>query len=150
MQHLANRTLLDFILFLSLPSDPSTLGISFVLLLQIMAAFSQGSQPSRQTLNIGYITSVNGNLELSEGRSISGAMTLAVENINKDPNILPNYTLQFFYSDTKGDPLHSISVLTDQWKKQAIAFVGPQDFCETEARVAASWNLPMISYVSVL
>lgn len=34
------------------------------------------------------------------------------------------------------------------WKQGAAAFIGPEDSCQTEAMMAASVNLPMISYVS--
>lgn len=34
------------------------------------------------------------------------------------------------------------------WKQGAVAFIGPEDSCQTEAMMAASINLPMISYVS--
>lgn len=107
------------------------------------------TQNSSGVLTIGYITTVDGpDAFSSEGSSISGAMTLAVENINKDPDILPNHTLSFIYADNKGRDLRSINVLTELWKNDAIAFIGPEDFCATEARVAASWKLPMVSYVS--
>lgn len=107
------------------------------------------SENGTGVLTIGYITTVDGPDAFgSEGSSISGAMTLAVENINRDPNILPNHTLNFVYADNKGHDLRSINVLTELWKDDAIAFIGPEDFCATEARVAASWKLPMVSYVS--
>lgn len=32
----------------------------------------------------------------------------------------------------------------------AVAFIGPDDTCSSEALVAAAWNLPMISYVSII
>jgi len=30
----------------------------------------------------------------------------------------------------------------------AVVFIGPEDTCATEARLAAAWNLPMIAFVS--
>ncbi|KAL8565518.1 hypothetical protein ACOMHN_049494 [Nucella lapillus] len=108
---------------------------------------STNSSLLQQELMIGYITTVEGPLAVSsEGSSISGAMTLAVETINQDPTILPNHTLNFLYADNKGQELRSIRVLTELWQRDAIAFIGPEDFCATEARVAASWNLSMVSY----
>ncbi|XP_076449001.1 guanylate cyclase 32E-like [Babylonia areolata] len=105
------------------------------------------SSSSQNTLTLGYITTVGGNLAISsEGSSISGAMTLAVETINQDPTVLPNHTLTFLYADNKGRELRSIRVLTELWRRDAVAFIGPEDFCATEARVAASWNLTMVSY----
>ena len=77
-------------------------------------------------------------------------MTLAVEEINADPSLLPSHNLTFLYADNEGRELESINVLTELWRKNAIAYLGPEDFCSTEARVAASWGLPMVSYVSTV
>ncbi|ESO84763.1 hypothetical protein LOTGIDRAFT_221869, partial [Lottia gigantea] len=96
---------------------------------------------------IGYITTLNGkDKSKAEGRKISGAMSLAVQNVNNDPNILPNDTLNFLFGDNLDDPFTSVRVETEQWKNGAVAFIGPEDYCEIEANVAASWNIPMISY----
>ncbi|VDO94942.1 unnamed protein product [Soboliphyme baturini] len=34
----------------------------------------------------------------------------------------------------------------EQWNKGVMAFIGPEDSCETEAMIAAAQNLPMISF----
>ena len=83
-----------------------------------------------------------------QGRVISGAMTYAVQKVNNDPTILAGHKLQFMWADTQADTLHGTKMLTHQWRQGALAFFGPEDSCDVEARVAASWNLPMISYVS--
>lgn len=75
-------------------------------------------------------------------------MTHAVNQINADPNILANHTLNFIYADNNDNAFTSVDAFTKLWKEGAVAFIGPEDFCETEARIAASWNLPIISYVS--
>ncbi|XP_074638228.1 atrial natriuretic peptide receptor 2-like isoform X3 [Acropora palmata] len=38
--------------------------------------------------------------------------------------------------------------MSEQWKRGVKAFIGPgnQSYCATSARIAASWNIPMISY----
>ena len=88
-------------------------------------------------------------VKLKQARVISGAMTLAVERINKNPSILPRHHLEFIWSDTNADTLKGTKALTHQWRRGAAAFFGPEDSCDVEARVAAAWNLPMISYVSI-
>ncbi|PVD38420.1 hypothetical protein C0Q70_01035 [Pomacea canaliculata] len=118
-----------------------------MLLLWSLSIIGYEAQTQKENLTIGYITSMDGPpLVQAEGRSISGAMSLAVNVINENPSILPNHTLRFIFSDNHADPLASVHVLTEQWRAQAIAFIGPEGYCETEARVAASWNLPMVSY----
>ena len=83
-----------------------------------------------------------------QGRIISGAMTYAVNKINNDPILLPKHHMNFVWNDTFADTKIGTARLTEQWKNGAVAFFGPEDSCDVEARVAASWNLPMISYVS--
>ncbi|XP_041362491.1 guanylate cyclase 32E-like [Gigantopelta aegis] len=100
-----------------------------------------------ETFTLGFITTMNSSdLVKAEGRKIAGAMTHAINEVNSDPNILANHTLQYIFADNADDSLRSVNLITQQWKKGAIAFFGPEDYCETEARVAASWNLPIIAY----
>lgn len=40
--------------------------------------------------------------------------------------------------------------MTQMRDRGAVAFIGPDDTCSSEALVAAAWNLPMISYVSTI
>jgi guanylate cyclase len=39
--------------------------------------------------------------------------------------------------------------MTEMRDNGTVAFIGPDDTCRSEALVAAAWNLPMISYVSL-
>ena len=101
---------------------------------------------------IGYLYSdkSKGFIKNKQGRIISGAMTYAVNVINHNPNLLQGHTLKFIIADTYADTLHGTKMLTEQWKAGAVAFIGPEDSCDVEARVAAAWNLPMLSYVSCI
>ena len=47
------------------------------------------------------------------------------------------------------DVRETIRVMTRQRELGVVAFVGPEEQCRTEATVAAAWNIPMISYVSL-
>ena len=85
---------------------------------------------------------------LKQGRIISGAMTYAIEQINADPDLLAGHHLAFMKGDTQASTLVGTALLIQQWREGAVAFFGPEDSCDTEARVAAALNLPMISYVS--
>lgn len=44
----------------------------------------------------------------------------------------------------------AIRVMTEMRDNGTVAFIGPDDTCYSEALVAAAWNLPMISYVSII
>ena len=103
-----------------------------------------------EMFTVGYLTADYSaqHTSFKQGRIISGAMTLAVKHVNADPELLAGHKLDFIWSDTNLDTLNGTRELTLQWQKGAVAFFGPEDSCDVEARVAAAWNLPMISYVS--
>jgi len=50
--------------------------------------------------------------------------------------------------DNKADTGESLRAMTVMNKRDIVAFIGPEDTCATEARVAAAWNIPMIAFVS--
>lgn len=104
----------------------------------------------KTNITVGYLTvdKTDKFIRNRQGRIISGAITYALQQINADPNILPNHTLNLIWGDTRGDTLTGVRLLTDQWRQGVVAFFGLEDSCSVEARVAAAWNLPLISYVS--
>ncbi|KAJ8318359.1 hypothetical protein KUTeg_003450 [Tegillarca granosa] len=101
-----------------------------------------------QNITIGYLTvdKTDTFVRDRQGRVISGAISYAVEKINENPDILPDYHINIIWNDTKASTLVGIQCLTEQWKLGAVAFFGFEDSCSVEARVAAAWNLPLISY----
>lgn len=82
------------------------------------------------------------------GHLISGAMRLAVEEINHSNQVLPQYQLDFIFNDTRGKQLKSVAAVMDQWDRGVVGYIGPEDTCYVEATMAAAQNLPMISFVS--
>ena len=128
------------------------LHVLIVSLYVLNISFSLERGSNRSTILIGYLTvdKTDGFMRAKQGRIISGAMTLAVELINDDPNLLPNHKIRFIWGDTQANTLVGTKLLTDQWRKGAVAFIGLEDSCSVEAKVAAAWNLPMISYVSLV
>lgn len=61
-----------------------------------------------------------------------------------------SFTMSIESHDTRCSELVGIKAMTQQWNSGVHAFIGPgnDSFCATSARIAASWNLPLISYVS--
>jgi hypothetical protein len=84
------------------------------------------------------------------GLSISGAISLAVTELNAGLMGERGHRLEFVVAETRGDELASIARTADLWTQHVAAYIGPQESCITEARMAASFNLPMISYVSTV
>lgn len=102
---------------------------------------------------LGYITGLSRNPEsiyFPPGQLISGAITYAVEQINENTDILPNTTLKFVIADTHGEENESLYQTAEMIFKKIHAIIGPQESCVHEARLAAAYNVPMISYVSIL
>ncbi len=101
-------------------------------------------------VTIGYLTISKADTFVRDmqGRLISGAMTYAITKINED-NLVPGHRFRLLWNDTHADTLVSTLSLCQQWREGAVAFFGPEGSCTVEARVAAAFNLPLISYVSI-
>ena len=103
-------------------------------------------------IKLGYITGSDklpGIFYRRPGQAISGALTLALGEINSDTSILPNHTLEFLIAETYGIELESIKQTVDLINQNISVYIGPQETCIHEAKVAAAFNIPMISYVSI-
>ncbi|XP_034948736.1 receptor-type guanylate cyclase Gyc76C-like isoform X2 [Chelonus insularis] len=99
-----------------------------------------------QNLTIGYLTAIKGGLKERQGLAISGAISMALDEINNDPNILPNVKLVMKWVDTKGETVETTKAMIDMICEGVAAFFGPEGSCHVEAIVAQSRNIPMISY----
>lgn len=124
-------------------------------------------------VRFGYLSFFRG---FGIGKEISGAIPLAVEQVNRseefilelstahhfialichlfwylhrDPRLLPNHTLEFIAAD-EGPPNTATSIkrMIEMKQRKAIAFIGPENTCISEALLATAWNFPMITYVS--
>jgi hypothetical protein len=111
---------------------------------------SFGEHFKKTILTVGYLTAIKGELKDRQGLAISGALTMALDEINNDENILPNVTLALRWSDTKGDTVVATRVMTEMICDGVATFFGPEGPCHVEAIVSQSRNIPMLSYVSTL
>ncbi|KAI1292246.1 Guanylate cyclase 32E [Halotydeus destructor] len=106
---------------------------------------------SSETFLMGYLTGSHrlpGNDAYPRlGQTISGAISLAVDEINRFYPLSNQHNLSFIVAETFGDETESIKQTARLWNDgQVSAYIGPQETCVHEARMAASFNLPMISY----
>ncbi|XP_074036399.1 guanylate cyclase 32E isoform X2 [Leptinotarsa decemlineata] len=108
------------------------------------------SQTNTETFTIGYLTGSQrkpGDLEYPRpGLTISGAISLAVEEVNKGPLAKRGHKLDFIVAETYGEEIISVQKTADLWTRNVSVYVGPQETCEHEAFMAAAFNVPMISY----
>ncbi|XP_034473865.1 guanylate cyclase 32E [Drosophila innubila] len=99
---------------------------------------------SKDTINIGFLA------EYSQMRVTLGGLPLAIEDVNKNVNLLPGKTLTFTPFDI-GNKMSAYRVrplrfMTEMREKKVKAFIGPDESCTTEALLASAWNTPMLSF----
>lgn len=70
-------------------------------------------QENRTLVTLGYLPAVGGLLRHRQGRSISGALSYAVEQINNCSCLLPSVKLDFVYIDTEGKQDKSTEAVVD-------------------------------------
>lgn len=106
--------------------------------------------PRGHTFTLGYLTGSERLPEDQEykrpGLLISGAITLAVEEVNNQFPLVNGHRLNFTVAETFGREEKSILNTARLWISNISAYIGPQETCVHEARMAAAFNLPMISY----
>ncbi|CAH1099339.1 unnamed protein product [Psylliodes chrysocephalus] len=100
----------------------------------------------RTILNVGYLAAVKGQMNGRQGLAISGAIKMALDEVNNDPNLLPNITLDLKYYDTKGETVLATKAMTELICEGVSAFFGPEGSCHVEAIISQARNIPMISY----
>jgi len=98
-------------------------------------------------LIVGYLPAVKGEVKDRQGLSISGAITMALEEINNDITILPNVTLVMRWNDTRGDQVIATRAITEMICDGVSSIFGPEGVCHVEAIIAQSRNIPMFAYV---
>jgi len=81
------------------------------------------------------------------GIHYASAITIAVDNINKDPNLLPGIRLSFIWNDSECTEEKSIQAFLSQWERSVDGFIGFGCNCHTQARLAAALNLPVVSHL---
>ncbi|GFV84312.1 transposable element Tcb2 transposase [Trichonephila clavipes] len=78
---------------------------------------------------------------------IAGAVPLAVDLVNEDPELLPFHNLRFIAYDA-GDAESALPLkkMTQMREEGVVGFIGLDGSCEHEALLAAAWDMTMVSY----
>ncbi|KAI8041664.1 speract receptor isoform X1 [Drosophila gunungcola] len=118
--------------------------------LLILLALTHFRPSHGEVFTLGYLTASQrspGNLDYNRpGLTISGAISLAVEEVNAGRLRDRGHSLEFVVAETYGEEVVSIRQTAALWTQQVAAYIGPQETCVHEGRMAAAFNLPMISY----
>ena len=130
------------------------INIAQVTSLKELKLYGPNETDRKGRIRLGYMTgseNLDGDMFYQKpGQVISGALTLAVDEINGRSDILPNHTLEFLIAETMGQETESIKLASILPSQNISAYIGPQETCVHEGRIAAAFNLPMISYVSIV
>ncbi|GFR15586.1 ANF_receptor domain-containing protein [Trichonephila clavata] len=102
--------------------------------------------PSKPNVTLGLLTSFKD----IEKLLIAGAVPLAVDLVNEDPELLPFHNLRFIAYDA-GDAESALPLkkMTQMREEGVVGFIGLDGSCEHEALLAAAWDMTMVSYVSI-
>ncbi|XP_055316758.1 receptor-type guanylate cyclase Gyc76C-like [Sitodiplosis mosellana] len=100
----------------------------------------------KTVLTVGYLTAIKGELKDKQGLAISGALKMALDEVNNDRSLLPNVTLSLRWNDTRGDTVLATRAITEMICDGVATIFGPEGACHVEAIVSQSRNIPMISY----
>ncbi|XP_017772276.1 PREDICTED: guanylate cyclase 32E [Nicrophorus vespilloides] len=121
-----------------------------ILILSTMLWFCALRESDGEVFTMGYITGsqrLPGDKEYQRhGLTISGAISLAVEEVNAGRLGRLGHSLEFIIAETYGKDVLSVKQTANLWTRNVSVYIGPQEYCEHEAFMAAAFNLPMISY----
>jgi guanylate cyclase len=88
--------------------------------------------------------------DFNKGENFAAAITIAIEDLNSDPNILPGHNITFTWEDTECNELLTIKQEFKMINSKISGIIGPGCNCKTAARNAAAFHIAMISYVSTV
>ena len=103
-----------------------------------------------ENYTVGLLIPMKGAHYTKKGVYYASAISIAVDEINRQENLLPGNNISFIWNDTNcNDENKTIRALMYQmYEAKVSAIIGPGCNCNTSARNAAAFNVPMISYVS--
>ncbi|KAF2367408.1 Adenylyl cyclase class-3/4/guanylyl cyclase [Trinorchestia longiramus] len=109
----------------------------------------RGGRPidSNRVLNISFLTTCGDDWTKNFlGHKIAGALSLAVDAVNKRRLLPDNYSLVYEVHNTRNVILNSVGQVCKDSLSNVSVFIGPEQTCDTEAVIAASANIPLLSY----
>ncbi|GBM66460.1 hypothetical protein AVEN_146289-1 [Araneus ventricosus] len=74
------------------------------------------------------------------------AITFAVDEINRLHSLVDRHQWNFTVAETYGEEEESILQVSFLWTQGIAGYIGPQETCIHEAKMASGFNFPTISY----
>ncbi|XP_022107598.1 atrial natriuretic peptide receptor 2-like [Acanthaster planci] len=120
----------------------------FVLLIQAMVCFNFVGSNDHEDIVLGLMLPFSGQWPV--GRYIAGAMTVAVDDVNSNENLLKGRNVTFIWNDTTCAGKNGLYQAVNMWLyvHRLHAFIGGgcDVVCEPVGLLASAWNLPMVSW----
>ncbi|PFX31871.1 Atrial natriuretic peptide receptor 1 [Stylophora pistillata] len=121
--------------------------IVILMVLLHMAAIQSNSQSNTENVTVVLLYPYSSCEQLiTTDNPFASAFLVAIETINNSSTF--NFTISYRLNDTRCSELVAIEAMTEHKNRGVQVFIGPgnETYCATSARVAAAWNLPIISY----
>ncbi|XP_078044980.1 gamma-aminobutyric acid type B receptor subunit 1 isoform X1 [Augochlora pura] len=124
------------------------------LLVIVLAATSvvEGSLPPEEednVLHIGGIFPIAGEGGWQGGQACMPAVNLALDDVNREKNLLPGFTLKLHSNDSECEPGLGASVMYNLLyysPRKLMLLAGCSTVCTTVAEAAKMWNLVVLCY----
>lgn len=124
------------------------LGFLICLFVATSSAHGHGSHQSSndKEVKIGVLLPMTGYWPI--GKTSASAITIAVDRINEDQTLLPGYNMTFLWNDSMCLAAGGLNQAVEFRISGLDAIIGDgcDIICEPAAILAASWNLPMVSW----
>lgn len=122
----------------------------FLLVLNSFFSSIHGLKTSK--LRLGFLYPLSNNNLWYIHIPFASAFTIALDAVNESSSLLQSTELTFLWNDTKCEDTVALKAMTEQFGQGVDAFIGPgnSSYCATAGRLAAAWNIPMVSYVSIM
>ncbi|XP_078374364.1 atrial natriuretic peptide receptor 3-like [Oculina patagonica] len=116
------------------------------LLLLLSGPYEGKGEHGVKDVKIGVLLPMTGYWPI--GKTSASAITIAVDKINKDPTLLLGYNISFMWNDSMCLAAEGLNQAVEFRISGVDAIIGDgcDIICEPAAILAASWNLPMISW----
>ncbi|XP_068761981.1 atrial natriuretic peptide receptor 1-like [Montipora capricornis] len=131
------------------PTTAPIYGLTRTLVALMLGFLLSSSFTDAKDYTIGLLIPMEKALFTENGEYYAAAITIAVEDINKQRHLLPGNNISFIWNETSCyDEKKTIRALIYQiYEAKVSVIIGPGCNCNTSARNAAAFNVPMISYL---
>ena len=124
----------------------SVLALFVIILAQNCHGTTTSPPTNKAEIKLGVLLPMTGYWPI--GKTSASAITIAVQRINNDSTLLPGYNMTFMWNDSMCLAAEGLNQAVEFQIAQVDAIIGDgcDIICEPAAILAASWNLPMISW----